>query len=222
VDLTGFFNRRFENVVAPGRLQVNGDGSASQRPFSNDGIGKAYGLELMVKKELTNKASGWLSYTLSHAEDGRAGPAAPPGRGFGGPRTTGYDISEYDQTHVLTLVTSYKLPRDFTLGSRFRYSTGRPNTPLDHRSDLYSADRNRFTGPRGRRLSERLRAFHQLDLRLDKDFVFESWTLTAYIDIQNVYNVKNVEALDTDYRRRQTYEVPGLPFLPVLGVKGSF
>jgi TonB family protein len=222
VDITGFFNRRYENVVSPGRLQVNEDGSASRLPFSNDGIGKAYGLEVMVKKELTDKASGWISYTLSHSEDGRAGSSAAPGFGFGGPATTGYDISPYDQTHVLTVVTSYKLPYDFLLGTRFRHSTGRPYTPLDHQSDLYSADRNRFTEVRGRLLSSRLRGFHQLDVRVDKDFIFQSWTLTAYVDIQNVYNADNVEALDTDYRLRQEYEVPGLPFLPVVGVKGSF
>ena len=43
-----------------------------------------------------------------------------------------------------------------------------------------------------------------------------------YLDIQNVYNAENPEAFLSDYRFREEIPVPGVPFLPVLGVKGSF
>jgi hypothetical protein len=36
----------------------------------------------------------------------------------------------------------------------------------------------------------RLRAFHQLDIRVDKQYYFSRWTLMFYVDIQNVYNHK--------------------------------
>jgi hypothetical protein len=61
-----------------------------------------------------------------------------------------------------------------------------------------------------------------LDLRLERSWLFQSWTLSAYVDVQNVYNASNVEATFNDYRFREIYEVPGIPVLPVIGVKGSF
>jgi len=35
---------------------------------------------------------------------------------------------------------------------------------------------------------ERLKAFHQLDLRVDKSWYYNKWSLMLYFDIQNVYN----------------------------------
>jgi len=37
----------------------------------------------------------------------------------------------------------------------------------------------------------RFKSFHQLDLRVDKNFFFQKWALMVYIDIQNVYNFQN-------------------------------
>jgi hypothetical protein len=39
-------------------------------------------------------------------------------------------------------------------------------------------------------LSSRLDAGHHLDLRLDRYFNFENWTLITFIDIQNIYDYK--------------------------------
>ena len=108
------------------------------------------------------------------------------------------------------------------LHSATKPSESKPTTPLQHTFDDYDVDRNRFYGTYGPTDSTRFKPFQQLDLRLDKNFVFERWTLDAYIDVQNVYNASNVEATFYDYRYRQTFDVPGIPFLPVIGVKGSF
>jgi hypothetical protein len=37
----------------------------------------------------------------------------------------------------------------------------------------------------------RYKAFHQLDLRIDKNFFFKNWSLMVYMDIQNAYNFQN-------------------------------
>ncbi len=227
VDVTGFFNRRYENIVAPGQIVTRPDGSVFQQPYSNDGIGRAWGLELMVKKDRASaqdRWSGWLSYTFSRAEDGRAGRRPDGGGFFGGGGNDGetYGLSPWDQTHILTLVASYVLGNGWELGSRFRYTTGRPTTPLAHRFDVYHADRNRYDETYGPYFSSRTSGFHQLDMRVDKSWRFESWTLTTYLDVQNLYNAENAEFVFDDYRGRKEYEVPGIPILPVVGVKGSF
>jgi hypothetical protein len=158
---------------------------------------------------VTRDFFGWLAYTFNRSEQRRAGG-------------DGYTLTTWDQTHILTAVASYRLPANFELGARMRYVTGRPTTPLQHTFDVYSVDRNRFYGTFGAGNSIRFKPFHQLDLRLERSWLFQSWTLSAYVDVQNVYNASNVEATYYDYRYRELYEVPGIPILPVIGVKGSF
>ncbi|MCY0998766.1 TonB family protein [Myxococcus sp. MISCRS1] len=230
VDVTGFFNRRFENVVSPGDVRPSDNGSFVQDRFVNMGIGKAYGVELMVKKErasATDKWYGWLSYTLSHAEDGRAGlkPRAENPLGDDGLPGVGeetYGPSPWDQTHILTLVANYVLGNGWELGGRFRLTTGRPVTPLVHPHDIYNSDSNNYSPSYGRYLSGRASSFHQLDVRVEKGWRFDNWTLALYLDVQNLYNAENVEFVFNDYRYRKEMEIPGIPILPVLGVKGSF
>ena len=151
-----------------------------------------------------------MAYTLSRSEERRAGSG------------NDYVLSTFDQTHILTVVASYRFDFGLELGARFRYVTGRPTTPLEHSYDQFQADSNGYATQRGLANSARIRDFNQLDLRVDKYFVFDKWTLDVYLDVQNVYNMRNAEAFFTDYRRRKEYEVPGLPILPVLGVKASF
>ncbi len=209
VDVTGFYNRRFENVASPGPRIVNDDGSVTNQRFANDGLGRAYGLEVLARHEVTKHFFGWIAYTFSRSEERRVG---------GGD----YRVSSFDQTHILTTIASVRLPAGFEVGARFRYVTGRPRTPLAHQYDLYSADSNRFTGMFGEARSGRARDFHQLDLRVDKYFQFDSWTLNLFLDVQNVYNQMNVETYFFDYRLRTEFEVPGIPILPILGAKASF
>ncbi len=209
LDVTGFYNRRYDLVVAPGITTVNADGSVTNQRLGNLGLGRAYGLEVLLRHEITRNFFGWLAYTLNRSEQRRHGADA-------------YRITSFDQTHILTLVGSYRLPWGFELGARFRYVTGRPVTPRLHPYDLYAVDANGYSPVNGETFSARLKPFHQLDLRIDKSFVFKTWTLGLYVDIQNVYNAQNVEATFFDYRWRQELEVPGIPFLPVLGIKGSF
>lgn len=209
VDVTGFYNRRFDNVVSPGRRIVNEDGSITQNRSSNDGLGRAYGMEVMLRHEVTKNFFGWLAYTLSRSEERRAGSNAD------------YAVTSFDQTHILTAIASYRFPYGFELGARFRYVTGRPTSPLIHQADFQRLDANRYSNTFGPFRSARVTDFHQLDVRLDKYFVFEKWTLNLYLDVQNVYNRQNTEATLYEYRGRYSVDVPGIPILPILGVRGQ-
>jgi TonB family protein len=210
VDITGFYNRRYENVVSPGKTVVGDDGSVTQYRASNDGLGRAYGMEVLLRHEVSKYFFGWLAYTLSRSEERRAGTTNP------------YVLSTFDQTHILTAIASVRLPYGFELGARFRYVTGRPKTPLQHNADVFQADTYSYSAQFGDARSARVPDFHQLDVRLDKDFVFKDWTLDVYVDVQNVYNQQNVETTFYDYRFRKEFSVAGVPILPVLGVKASF
>jgi TonB family protein len=215
IDVTGYYNRRYENV-GPGERIVNADGSVTQLRSGNTMYGTSFGMELLLRHEVTKNFFGWISYTLSRSVEG----------------VNGGDVylGQYDQTHNLIIVGSYRIPLfcsrevacgGWEFGGRFRLVTGNPTTPLMHEYDLYRGDANAFSSMRAPFRSGREPTFHQLDLRIDKNFVFDRWTLGVYLDVQNVYNQKNIEGTITDYRFRQEFVVPGIPILPILGVKAS-
>ena len=70
--------------------------------------------------------------------------------------------------------------------------------------------------------STRLPDFVQLDLRVDKRFVFKSWIFALYLDISNVTNRANVEGYAYSYDFSRRAPVTGLPILPSLGLRASF
>ena len=70
--------------------------------------------------------------------------------------------------------------------------------------------------------SIRQATFHQLDLRIDKTWTFERWKLSLYLDIQNAYNQGNQEGINYSYDYTQQKALTGLPFLPLLGLKGEW
>ncbi|MBW2458939.1 MAG: hypothetical protein JRI68_30855, partial [Deltaproteobacteria bacterium] len=70
--------------------------------------------------------------------------------------------------------------------------------------------------------SERLPMFHQLDIRIDKAWPFEAWKLSTYLDVQNVYNNRNVEGISYDFRYSTRTFATGIPIIPSIGLRGEF
>jgi hypothetical protein len=176
-------------------------------PLTGDGIGRAYGVEALLRQELAHNFFGWISYTLSRSER-----KDHPGEDW--------HAFQFDQTHIFTLIASRILPRGFQVGGRFRYVTGTPTTPIN--GSFYDATSDRYTPITGAPFGARLPAFNQLDLRVDKTFTFDRWRFSAYLDVQNVYNSSNPEALSYNFDYRISHPVTGLPILPILGIRGDF
>jgi hypothetical protein len=63
--------------------------------------------------------------------------------------------------------------------------------------------------------------FHQLSVRAERTWKFQSWQLAAYLDVQNVYNHRSQEGLQYSYDFSQSKPVAGLPILPTLGLRGE-
>ena len=205
--VTGFFKWMTDMVVSSD-LYYEKDGRPVPEVFDNDGVGRVYGMELLLRQQPIGRFFGWLSYTLLRSER-RDGPSLP------------WYPFEYDQTHILTLLGSVKLGKGWEAGLRFRYVTGNPWKVLQ--GGVYDADSDTYHQlvPRPAEW-ERLPAYHQLDLRVDKTFVFSKWMLTAFLDVQNVYFHANVEATNWNYDFTKRTYVRGLPILPTIGVKGEY
>ena len=69
---------------------------------------------------------------------------------------------------------------------------------------------------------ERLPAFHQLDLRVDKRWVLRRVMMNLYLDVQNIYNHQNPEAVNYSYDWRDRQYTTGLPISPSLGFRFSW
>jgi TonB family protein len=195
---------RLVGFTADGEL--DDDGNLDTSNFVNEGYGFTYGLEAMIKREISDAFYGWLSYTYSHSER-----ALPGGELL---------LSTFDQTHVANLVGSWRPGGGFELGARWRLATGRPYTPIV--DSTFDADEGGYDPVTGPDRSQRLPFFSQVDVRLEKTWLFRLWSLGLYLDVQNVLYTDNVEALDYDYRYRETSNVTGVPILPTLGVRGQW
>lgn len=189
-----YFIKELKNLVVPD----------FQKNYSNAGSGRILGAELQAKYRY-NEWSSQVVYT--HLKSERTIP------GFG------KRPAEFDQTHNLNLIGAYNLER-WTFGARFRFVTGNPYTPINSAS--YDSDNDVFIPVRGKIYSERFDAFNQLDIRVDRRFIYETWILTAYVDIQNLYNAKNSQNIDYSYDYSESKKVRSLPILPTFGVKGEF
>jgi len=180
--------------------------------YDNFGLGSVIGLETLLKFKPDKRFFGWIAYTLSRSVR-RDTPSSPE------------YLFQYDQTHNLIMLGSYRLGRGWEFGARFRIVSGVLDTPaLSYPAlpALYSADSGAYGVLNGKPYSKRLPVFHQLDVRVDKRWQFKSWRFSAYLDIQNVYNNAAVESLSYNYNfSKQSYQT-GIPIIPSLGLRGEF
>ncbi len=140
------------------------------------GKGRAYGVELMLKKRV-GRFNGWLSYTLSKSE-----------RKIDGINQNKWYDAYQDRTHDISLVGIYELNRKWTLSAAWVYYTGNAITypsgkyRVDGRDVMYYAERNGYRAP----------AYHRLDLGatclLKKTRKFES---ELAFSLYNAYGRRN-------------------------------
>ncbi len=109
----------------------------------------------------------------------------------------GWTANSWDNRRLMTISGGYKLPGDFVIGAKFRYSGGSPYTPLDELRSSYVAAwdaSGRAYRDNSRYNSLYLKQFNQLDIRVDKEFYFDKFSLKIYLDIQNALNKKYQES----------------------------
>ncbi|PRP96213.1 energy transducer TonB [Enhygromyxa salina] len=204
IEVTGFYKDLWDLISPSAELVSRTSGELGPEQYANTGVGRIYGLELLLRKSLSDNLFGWVSYTLS-----RSTRIDAPGQQR--------KLVDYDQTHILTVIASYKLPRGWQFGARFRLVSGNPYTAIqngvfDAQSGVYSP----ITGPVN---GDRLPAFHQLDLRLDKTWVLPALQLSLYADVQNVYNKQNPEFINYAYDYQSFSTVNSLPIIPSIGFR---
>jgi hypothetical protein len=156
--------------------------------------GESYGLEVMLRRPLTERLSGWIAYTLSKSD-----------RLIGYYRTKA--ASDWDQRHILNLVLGYRLRGGWAVSGRVHYNTGRPY-PV-YQQCTFKVD------------YQRLPPFFQLDGRIDKRFVFDRFVMSAYLELVN--STLSREAYDIKRRCDDTLDEKGFRIvLPSVGVHAEW
>jgi len=207
IDSTLFYSHMWQLTRPTSEVRVDDEGNTFRPFFTDDGKGRAYGFELLLRRRSEHGFFGWLSYTLSRSE-----------RFLEGSETV---VFAFDQTHVLNLAASYET-HGWTFGARFILATGRPvQDILDLNGDdaVWDGDEDDFDpDSRGRRI--RLPTFHQLDVRIDRAWKLGPMDGSVFLDIINVYNAANSEGFQYNYDFTERGKLPGIPFLPTIGVRG--
>ncbi|MCE9575668.1 MAG: TonB-dependent receptor [Deltaproteobacteria bacterium] len=177
---------------------------ALAQALDQDGVGRSYGGQLLLRQELVKGFFGWVTYSLIRSER-RDHPDQD------------WRLFDYDQTHVLGVLASYQIGHGWEFGGRFRFTSGVPRTPVtdayyDARSDQYDP----IFGPQN---SIRVPSFYQLDLRLERTITRPRYRLNLFLDVQNVTNRSNPEEIIYNYDFSRREYITGLPTLAVVGAR---
>ena len=186
--------------------------------------GRSYGLELLTQRRLKKGFYGIASLTLFRSEFQD--------------NTQTFVQTSWNNRYIISMTGGKILPKNWEIGTRFRFSGGSPYTPYD--LEASSLKSNFDTFPQGisdfNRLNQNLLAnFYQLDLRIDKKYPFKNFSLNVFFDVQNVTNLKyqqrQILVLDrdangqpqTDPNNANRYKTklindPGGTVLPTLGI----
>ena len=112
-------------------------------------------------------------------------------------------------------------PANWTLSARFRYASGVP-----FQSDRPTAydlllQQEVLLNPTVNPETGRLPDPHAVDLKITKRRTYKNWRLEAYLDLQNLGNRRVPEPILTGFEEKPVFGF-GMPFLPILGIEGSF
>ncbi|MCF8412364.1 MAG: TonB-dependent receptor [Melioribacteraceae bacterium] len=178
---------------------ANNFSSFGLEPLVSSGFGNVRGVEVSIQKKSSDIPHyGIMSLTYSESNF----------TGLDGVSRTG----SFDQTWIFNVSAGYIFNKKWEASLKFRYSTGSPYTPFN----------NDGTQSPSQYLSERFTPAHSLDLRVDRRWNFENWSLIAYLDVQNIYNRKNVSNIRWDYLTNKVAENSQIGVLPSIGVNLEF
>ena len=189
VSLEGFY-KDYDKIplsVADGiplTCKGNDYGVIGNELLTSTAQGRSYGAELLLKWLIAKKLNLASSFTLFKSE-------------YRNNKESEYIASAWDNRFIFNLRGTYNLPRHWSVGMKVSCIGGAPYTPYDaDKSSLVTAwnaqgkpyyDYTRYN-------EERLPAFTQVDIRIDKTFYLKRCMLGFYIDLQNIAGSKLKQA----------------------------
>ncbi|HLP55818.1 MAG TPA: TonB-dependent receptor [Fluviicola sp.] len=151
------------------------------------GIGRAYGVEMIVKKK-RGRFTGWVGYTLSRTE-----------RQIDGINDDKWYAAKQDRTHDISVVTIFDITPKLSVSALFIYYTGNAVTFPSGKYTINGETQFLYTERNGYRMP----AYHRLDLgvtwiRKNTEKFESSWNFSLY----NAYGREN--AYSISFRESET------------------
>jgi len=118
----------------------------------------------------------------------------------------------FDQRWIVNVGGGYIFDEHWEFSTKFRLATGRPYTPYGPGGVQNSAFYN----------SLRVGTNHSLDVRVDRRWQFDAWTLITYVDIQNIYNRQQLDVPRFNPRTQRAEVNESIGLLPTIGISAEF
>lgn len=154
---------------------LGGDfGVIGNEPVISDSEGRTYGMELFYQQRLFKGFYGLAAYTLGWSQFTNVGEEYVP--------------SSWDARNIVNLTVGKRFKKNWEVGVKWRYQDGLPDTPFDPNSDLVASwQRNNGPIPDYSLINTlRQEPSSEIDIRVDKRWFFEKWSLEIYLDIRNI------------------------------------
>jgi len=168
-------------------------------PLVSEGVGEARGIEFSAQKR-SSDVPHYALFSLTYSES--------KFKGLDGIDRNG----AYDQRWIVNLSGGYIFNERWEASFKFRFATGSPYTPYNDDGTQSIEKYNTMRYPDS----------HSLDIRIDRRWNFERWTLIAYIDVQNIYNRSNPSTINWDYKEMKSDIESSIGILPSIGVSIEF
>ncbi len=218
------FVQNYFNLTDQFATCITVSGDRAENCITDRVRGRGFGAELLLRRDLTKRITGWISYTLSRSTRGTNGPQVqiPQCGDFDCTFPAQHDgevLSEFDRTHVFNFVGAVDLGRGWRFGSRFYIYSGRPYTSL-HIGQIPVPPYNR----------ERLPTFWRIDLRVEKQWKLGERGRISFV-IEGLNVTFNREAFSancpnsggsTTLQHCDQYQYFGPVAIPSIGVEGSY
>ena len=154
---------------------LGGDfGVIGNEPAISRSSGRTYGMEFLFQQRLYKGFYGIGSYTLGVSEfEDKNGNFVP---------------TSWDARHIVNITLGKKFKKDWEVGINWRFQTGLPYTPPTEDAGLVQVWNvaNRALPDFDQINTLRAPASNTLDIRVDKKWFFEKWSLNIYVDVENV------------------------------------
>jgi len=171
------------------------------------GTGYVKGIDVSLQKKLSSQKGLYGIINYSYINTGFTALAG------------GEKPGAFDPGHQFTLIAGYQFSSGWLAGLKFKYSGGRPYTPLDYDAskrvnrEVYATDD--FN-------SARYPYYMRIDMRVDKKFDFSKASLVCYIELQNLFDRENIYSYYWNEDNKKPGTIYQWAFFPVGGISIQF
>ncbi|MBL0107577.1 MAG: carboxypeptidase-like regulatory domain-containing protein [Ignavibacteria bacterium] len=171
------------------------------------GTGYVKGIDVSLQKKLSSQKGLYGIINYSYINTGFTALAG------------GEKPGAFDPGHQFTLIAGYQFSSGWLAGLKFKYSGGRPYTPLDYDAskrvnrEVYATDD--FN-------SSRYPYYMRIDMRVDKKFDFSKASLVCYIELQNLFDRENIYSYYWNEDNKKPGTIYQWAFFPVGGISIQF